>query len=100
MILSVEAALATPFKASGMVLVVVVPLTSTMVAPFKALENMETSLELYSHVGIIGKLNSIKKDSSFASLSFNGTFLAVRIPDWVENSTVSEEPTKPFEKRM
>lgn len=59
MILSVEAALATPFKASGMVLAVVVPLTSTMVAPFKALENMETSLELYSHLLIIGKFNSI-----------------------------------------
>lgn len=94
MILSVEAALATPFKAFETVLSVVVPLMSTMVAPLKALEKMETSFELYSHVRISGKLNSTKKDP------FSGTLLAVRIPDWVANSTMSEEPTKPFEKRM
>ncbi|KAH0938894.1 hypothetical protein HID58_006355 [Brassica napus] len=39
-----------------------VPLTSTMVAPFKALENVEKSFELYSQVVITGNFSSMKKD--------------------------------------
>ena len=45
-----------------MILSVVVPLTSTMVAPFKALENVEKSFELYSQVVITGNFSSMKKD--------------------------------------
>ncbi|CAN6802798.1 unnamed protein product, partial [Brassica oleracea] len=41
---------------------VAVPLTSTMVAPFKALENVEKSFELYSQVVITGNFSSMKKD--------------------------------------
>ncbi|KAG5405162.1 hypothetical protein IGI04_011281 [Brassica rapa subsp. trilocularis] len=76
---------------------ITVPLTSTMVAPSQALENMEKSLELYSQVVITGTLTSIKKDPL---VSQSSTLLAVRIPELVENSTVSDEPTKPFEKRV
>ena len=93
MIWSVEVDLVAPFNGWNTSLSFVVPLTSTMVAPFKALENMEKSLELYSQVVITGKLTSIKKDPLASQSS---TLLAVRIPELVENSTVSDEPTKPF----
>lgn len=96
-ILSVEVGLAAPLKALEKILSAVVPRISTMVAPFKALENMDMSLEeLYSHVGITGKSNSIKKDP-LSNSGVSETLLAVRIPACVANS-ISSEPTKTFEK--
>jgi len=95
MIWSVEVVLKAPIKGLKMSLSVLVSRTSTMVAPFKALEKMETSLELYSQVVITGKFISIKKD---LLESQSDSLLAVRIPELVENSTVSDEPTKLFEK--
>ena len=71
-------------------LLVAVDLISRMVAPFKALVIMEedASLRLISQVGTTGKFNSIKKDPPLASPS--STRLAVRTPDLVTNSTLSE----------
>jgi len=86
-------------------LFVAVAFISTMVAPFKALVIIEedTSLRLTSQVVTTGKFNSIIKVPPFTSpsLSFevSETRLAVRIPDLVTNSTMSES-TKPFEKRQ
>ena len=80
---------------------------STIEATFKTLEIKETSaVELSSSVGIAGKSNSIKKLSSDLPLLWtfenpscltSGTFLAVRIPERVENSIMLEF-TKPVEK--
>lgn len=83
---------------------VAVALISRMVAPFKALVIMEedASVRLISKVGTTGKFNWIKKEPPFTSPSSSlssGTRLAVRTPDFVTNSTVSE-PTKPLEKRQ
>lgn len=82
-------------------LFVVVSFISTMVAPFKALVIMEdkVSFRLISQVVTTGKFNSIKKDPPLCSSEVSKTLLAVRIPDLVTNSTLSES-TKPFEKRQ
>lgn len=82
-------------------LFVVVVLISTMVAPFKVLVIMEdkASFGLISQVVTTGKFNSIKKVPPLSSSEVSKTLLAVRIPDLVTNSTLSES-TKPFEKRQ
>uniref|UniRef100_A0A1J3FUB1 Uncharacterized protein n=1 Tax=Noccaea caerulescens TaxID=107243 RepID=A0A1J3FUB1_NOCCA len=65
-----------------------------MVAPFKALENIDMSLEeLYSHVGITGKSNSIKKDP-LSNSGVSETLLAVRIPACVANSSRPNQPKR------
>lgn len=62
-------------------------------APPRALDIIETSAELNSAFGSLGKFNSIKKPfcaSSSEALLFSGTLLAVKIPDNVSNSMTSE----------
>jgi hypothetical protein len=79
-------------------------LRSIIGAEFSALEIDTASME-NSVVGTTGKSNSMRK-LSFASpfetlsgLILSGTFLAVRIPDSVSNSIMSEL-TKPFENSV
>lgn len=75
--------------------------TSTTETPFNISEIIvETSTSLESETGTTGKFSSIRKlacDAPF-SLLLSGTFLAVKIPERVENSTVLDF-TKPDSKR-
>lgn len=79
---------------------------STTEAPLRLfeIETAETSVELNSAMGTAGKSNSIENPCWIApfcialEISSSGTFLAVRTPDSVWNSILSES-TKPFAKR-
>ena len=79
---------------------VVVLFISITEAALRALEIEENSVGSKSVTGMVGKSNSIKKlscDSSFwiievepLDVLISGTFLAVKIPEAVRNSTVLE----------
>ena len=77
---------------------VVVLFISITEAPLRALEIDETSAELKSIIGMVGKSNSIRKlscDSRFwifkpSVVCISGTFLAVNVPDTVTNSMTLE----------